>query len=353
MNRSATAFFAFLATVLALSSASFAQIGDVDLTFTERSPLSTKAELGRRLSIKQSEMGNDYDLPTCHFKAYIPKMTDPAAKFGIIVYLGYKDSYDDPYPWHPVEEKSHLIFITPVCHYGDDFPPSVPLWQMLGLAFDAVHNLSAKFPIDAKRVYEMSTDGGTQVAIAGSDVFTGAIISVDPSYYSKLFVPDGRYYMPQITRPAADLFPAARRHPIFIIQGTGDSDQTRLAYKLKIAAMKQDGFSNLQTAVLNPETDLHYPNLLPEWFEQKALPFLDSGDSGLVIGSKAATAPSDLAPAPPAPSAAQGLYSMAKLYVANNRPDLARTKLQQILDKYPDDPIVPKAKELLGQLPDQ
>jgi TolA-binding protein len=56
------------------------------------------------------------------------------------------------------------------------------------------------------------------------------------------------------------------------------------------------------------------------------------------------------APAKPAVSKAQRLLNMAQLYVNNGQRDLAKTKLQQLLADYPNDPVAPKAKQLLEQL---
>src|ERR1700689_4776524 len=115
--------------------------GEFDLTFTERSPLSTPKELARRLNLKPASLGADYDLSKRPFKAYVPRNYDPATSVGVFVYLGYKDSVSTPPLWKPVVEQSHMIFITPVCHFGTEYSPSVPMWQMAGLALDAVYNL--------------------------------------------------------------------------------------------------------------------------------------------------------------------------------------------------------------------
>jgi rhamnogalacturonan endolyase len=53
----------------------------------------------------------------------------------------------------------------------------------------------------------------------------------------------------------------------------------------------------------------------------------------------------------PQRSPAEEFLAMAHVYLNNDRPDLARAKLQAILDQYPDDPAAAKAKEMLDGMP--
>ncbi len=190
--------------------------GEVDFTFTQRSPISKPKELARRLNLKPRDMGDDYDLSQRPFKACVPKNYDPATPVGIFVYLGYKDTVSVPPLWEPVLENSHLIFISPVCHSGEHYQPSVPMWQTMGLALDAVFNLKNQYAIDPMRVYLMSWDpGSTQMSIAVSDVFTGCIDTGDLSYFKQLTAADGHYWPPTGSWPPDDLVRLAQTsaHP--------------------------------------------------------------------------------------------------------------------------------------------
>jgi hypothetical protein len=51
-----------------------------------------------------------------------------------------------------------------------------------------------------------------------------------------------------------------------------------------------------------------------------------------------------------APTEAAKILKSAQPYIANNLPDLAKPKLQQIIDTYPTDPAAAKAKDLLAQI---
>jgi hypothetical protein len=267
--------------------------------------------------------------------------------------------------WNTALDKAHLIFITPVCHTGAHYPNSVPLWQTTGLALDAVYNLKQKYAIDDRRLYLMSfTDGAMQTALATSDSFTGSLVCMDINYYRKITLPDRSYIPPTFTAPPASLMSTARQHPFFMIDdGEG---QVVKSLKLIVTAMKQDGFEHVMQTSLSIDGEVHYPNFKPEWFEQKALPFLDSASQKTTPPAPTAQAPVDenepaatSAPsttpqepqaAKPEPRPAEHLMTMAQLYINGGQTDLAKSKLQEILDTYPDDPLAPKAKTMLDQL---
>jgi hypothetical protein len=327
-----------------------AQTGDLVLTFTERAPQSTPKEIARRLSLKDADIAPDYDLSQQPFHAYVPSNYDPATPVGIFVYLGYKDTVETPHPWLPILEKSHLIFISAAAHHGEHYSPSVPLAEVVGLAMDAVFNLKHQYKIDEKRIYLMTfTDGGPRAAFGTSDIFTGFICAFDTSYYGRLNLPNNQFYPPTMPPPPAELLTRAKSHPFFFI----DSENWQPA-TLRLNAMKGTGFAHVTLEKLSLETDVHYPNMKADWFENNAIPFLDSATSNIkpprpataqpVAPSAAATKPA------PDQSEAQHLLSLAKLEISNNLPDLARPKLQEILAKYPNDPAAAQAKDLLDKI---
>ncbi|MGA2231871.1 MAG: hypothetical protein ABSH22_13315 [Tepidisphaeraceae bacterium] len=331
--------------------------GEIDLTFTQRSPLSTRKELARRLSLKETDLGDDYDLSQRPFKAYVPGNYDAATPQGIVVYLGYKDTVSSPPDWRPFLDDSHLIFISPVCHTGDHYMPQVPLWQTVGLALDAVYNLKQQYSINAKRIYIMTWD--MQAALSTADIGDGLIVTYDDNYFVRMALPDGRYFKPEFPPPPDDLLQAAKRHGVFIISPPpGDGPQ---AAPLRLAIMKQQGFAHVTLVNLSVTDDLHFPNFKLDWFQKQAIPFLDSASAGQLdaattaspVAAKAAPVPTPTAsvkPAAPEPSPAAHLLALAKLYLNNNQPDAARTKLQQIIDEYPTDPAATTAKQMIESM---
>lgn len=324
--------------------------GELDLTFTERNPLSAPKELARRLNLKEADMGADYDLSQRPFKAYVPRNYDPATPLGVIVYLGYKDTVSSPPLWQPVLEESHLIFISPVGHSGQHYPSSVPLWQTTGLALDAVYNLKRQYAIDDKRIYQMSWNvGSTQMALATADVFNGLIVTYDQSWFERIRVANGGYYPASFLSPPIAPLRAAQSHPFFLV----DDKSVELAKEiaLKAGAMRQNGFEHVMQTGLSNVDDLHFPNLKAEWFSQQALPFLDKFSTAEMNVAHSDAAPATTAPsASTGPSEAQSLLSQAQLLMSNGRNDLARDKLQEIVQQFPNDPAAAKAKELLEQI---
>jgi hypothetical protein len=329
--------------------------GDFDITFAQRSPLSGQKELTRRLNLKEAT-GEDYDLSKRPYRIYVPRNYDPTVPCGIFIYLGYKDAVVTPPLWHTAMDKAHLIFITPVCHTGSHYPNSVPLWQTTGLALDAVYNLKQQYAINDRRLYLMSfTDGAMQVPLATADTFTGFIVCLQASFYRRIVLPDRSYV--EATFPSAPAALMSQAHKRAFILADDGSEELGSEMKREVSAMKQDGFDRVTQISLSLTDDLHYPMFKTQWFEQKAIPFLDGGmqeaahekEIQPVAASGPATTPARTEPTS-APSPAQHLMTMAQLYINGGQTDLAKEKLQEVLDNYPNDPLAPKAKAMLDQL---
>ena len=322
-----------------------AKTGKFDVTFTERSPQSRRPELARRLNLDEAGMGDDYDLTQRPFKAFVPTNYDPKVACGVIVYLGYKDTTETPSAWEPAMEKSHLIFVSPVSHSGEGHGAEVPRWQSAGMALDAVYNLKKQYNIDPRRIYLMAWNvGATQVALAISDVFTGYILAFDQSWGQAIPAGGGAYYSSSFKAPEGILYWGAKTHPFFLI----DDQSAELAKQisLKAGAMKRDDFEHVMQVGLSAGDDLHYPNMKAQWFEEKALPFLDQ------FATEPATRPSmaETGATTQAASKAGSWLSVAKILIANGQPDLAKSKLRSIITAYPEAPEAKEAKQLLQQL---
>ena len=337
--------------------------GEIDLTFTQRSPISTRKELARRLNFKESELGDDYDLPKRPFKAYVPPGYNPSVPYGVFVYLGYKDSESVPTEWEPALDKAHLIFITPVCHHGQQYAGDVPLWQTMGLAFDAVENLKHTYNIDPRRLYLMSFGNDSlRMLLATGDVFTGLLDTFDEQYFRKMVSPNRSFIPGSYPPPPGNLLQEAKRRAIVLLDP--DFTNPNDSRGMRLAAMKSDGFTHLLAQKVDTD-DVHYPHLKVAWFEDSVLPFLDKvaldapASRPALASSSPATQPTPGATGPtvrpPADTSgnpeAQHLLSMARLYIQNGQPALARPKLETILASYPKDPAAVTAKQLLATLP--
>jgi hypothetical protein len=330
------------------------QTGEIDLTFNQRSSLSTPKEIARRLNTREHDLGTDYDLSKFPFKVYVPKDYDPAVPYGVVVYLGYKDSGAVAMPWEPMLDKNHLIFITPVAHAGHQYQPGIPLWQIIGLSFDGLDNLKRTYNVDAKRIYLMAFDDALQVSFATADVFDGFVICSSYNYFVKLTEPSGRYYGPSFPPPGGQIFGTAKQRGYVLAYSEAEDNASFPTLLLK--SMRQIGFNNLLRVNITTD-DVHYPNLKPEWFEQTALPFLDKVSATqvlkpLAMAPEATTHPTTARTAAPSnESEPQHLLKVAKLYLDNGQLNFARPKLEAIIRKYPNDPAAATAKKLLDQLP--
>jgi len=83
-------------------------------------------------------------------------------------------------------------------------------------------------------------------------------------------------------------------------------------------------------------------------------PLAPPADSPVATDSQAAPQPATQ-PAPPADSPekqANALLAIANSYISADRPDRARDKLNQLLEKYPNSTAAPKARDLLAHLAD-
>lgn len=333
--------------------------GAFDATFTERSPQSAPKELARRLRLQDKDVAGDYDLSKMPFKVYVPKNYDPATPHGLFVYLGYKDSVSTPETWWPALDEAHLIFVTPVAHTGENYPNVIPLWQSVGLALDAVRNLKQQYKVDANRVDLMIWRNGMTVALATADEFTGFVIIDPPFSWKKVILPANHYMPPGIPAPLPPLLTAAQGRGFYFGGLAQDS-----AKVMTDKVLPQEGFRHVMLNQLSTTDDLHYPNFKPDWFTKSALPFLDEAAAAEAKRNPPAAAPKPrptaatastpttaaAVAAKPAVSKAQQLLNMAQLYANNGQRDLAKTKLQQLLADYPNDPAAPKAKQLLEQL---
>jgi hypothetical protein len=364
-------FWTALSTLVAAGpattpSASPPQTGEITLNFTQRSPLSAFKQLAPRLSSKETELGPDYDLSTYTFRTYVPPNYDPKTAYGIFIYLGNHDVNKVPPLWEPLFDTDHMIYITP------DWHTPQPEVQLMGLSFDAVDNLKRLYSIDSHRIYAMFFNSGSlPMAIGGADVYTGIIIGEDWNYYRKIEVPSKHgFYAAKFDRPPADLIRAAQPHGIVLISMTGDA---YAGAPLLEAALKQDGYTNV-LHIEEPYDQVHYP-YVAGWITDPVLPFLDKAareaasapNSALAATRPAAVgnaadathrsltpqnASASSAPAAPTGSAdAQHLLKMAKLFIDNGNPDLARAKLRTLLATYPKDPTAGPAKKLLDSLP--
>jgi hypothetical protein len=209
------------------------------------------------------------------------------------------------------------------------------------------------------------TEKPLRLSLAAADVFTGMLVMGEIDYCQRIVLADRRFYPPGFPAPPDALFHQAKHRAIVYAQEEfGAAEDSR---QIVLAAMKRDHFEHLLPVTVSWGNDLHYPAMKVQWFEQTALPFLDSvtsvpaksteprpanpADSTATSAKPGAATPPVATPAAPASNPdAQHMLHLATLYVKNHQTKLAREKLEAIIRLYPNDPACGPAKELLAQI---
>lgn len=330
------------------------------VTFTERSPLSAIPALSQRIgwSMKAIEqMGRegkdtDYHLKNESFLLHVPDQYDGKEPWGLFVWVNAGGSGQFPSSWLEVLAKHKLIAVG-ANNSGNNRAP----WVRLGLALDAVHNLSRQYKIDPHRVFIAGGSGGGRCAsmlgVAFPDVFEGGFYLIGCNYYRKMGPDGGRggYWGPGYVKPAPKLFALATRRSRHVLL-TGDRDGNREQTHVYYGGFVQDGFRHVTYIEIED-----FGHQLPgnEWFE-KGLTLLEPKQEEPAKVA-AAKVPPPAAKAPPAPrvpaaepSEADKLLSMAKLYITNRRYDGARSRLKKLVESYPDSVAAIEGKRLLKEI---
>ncbi|MGA3065675.1 MAG: hypothetical protein ABSF29_02390 [Tepidisphaeraceae bacterium] len=302
--------------------------GDFSVVFDRRSPLSDFQKLQGRLNRTAGELGADYKLSDEPFQVDVPEDYDGSAALGIVVYMVPDGTPDDYGYLMPILERHRLIFIGPRNGH-------LPLGVATGLFLDAVYNLEQRYNIDASRIYLIgATDDLEPMSWSLSDIIAGDVAIWGMSYYRK--IEDLRGF-PVVAPPPDDLLEKSKTRVHVLAFDTDPSPGSEYFRTHFAQTMSDDGFEHVVSNQVSHDQIMEGP-----WVEER-LKELES-----VAAEKAAAAPSG-----PPPSEAQHLLKLAQMDIANQQPDMARDKLNQIIQQYPDDPAAQTAKDLLAQLQSQ
>jgi len=196
-----------------------------EVTFTAYSPLSSNAELARRLlsplknlQLQQMLAGGaklrdqPIDLSQERFALYVPPRM-PAAGYGLIVFVPPWDTARLPDGWGPVLDQYGVIFVS-ASRSGND--QSV-LARREPLALLAEANVAQRYHLDAARIYLAGFSGGSRVALRIAlgypDVFRGAILNAGSDPIGNVTTP----------LPPRDLF-LRFQETTHLVYLTGDQD---------------------------------------------------------------------------------------------------------------------------------
>lgn len=252
--------------------------GVVEFVFEERSPHSTIAGMCKRLhwtpeSIrKEDPRAGTYWLADEKFLGWVPPGYDPKEAWGLLVWMNPIDAaWFDP-AWLPVLTARKVLVIEPLRAGNDRLA-----WYRIGLALDAVHNMSKRHRIDPARVWAGGFSGGGRVAstlgLHWPDVFRGAYAMGGCNWYQELRNPKdgGKPWAAQIPKPAPEFLKLAKTRSRFVfLAGSADfnHDHAKAAAR---HAEKAESFANL---LFQDVPGLDHRPPAAEWFE-KGMAYLD------------------------------------------------------------------------------
>lgn len=178
-------------TVSAQGQAS-AKTGTFAAEFDERSPLSDPDRMSAVAGWPRKSMPA-YDVADHQFQLVVPKGYDGSEPYGLLVFIHPNNdiSLDRFYgkTLQDVLAKHKLIWVS-YSKAGNAVMPNI----RLGLALDAVHNVSKQYRIDERRVYVSGLSGGGRMTcMAGlyyPKVFRGAIPIVGTLYFRDVNLPE-------------------------------------------------------------------------------------------------------------------------------------------------------------------
>jgi len=327
------------------------------VTFNERSPDSAFPKMCKRLGWEPRQHA-DYDLARESFRLRLPISYTGRQPYGLFVWISPGNQALVNPTWYPILDRNKLIFVGAE-NAGNERDPQA----RAGLAIDAVHNMKAKYNIDADRVFLSGLSGGgrmtSMVAVAFPDIFSGGYPIIGCNFYRDLPAADnpGQFWPRSFTLPSGKLETDVKRFRRFVLL-TGETDINGPQMKACFEAYKKDGFQNVAFFEV-PKMGHDMPNA--EWFEKGLLALIEP-----VAGKKPTTQPAtppatDVKPTKPPTETkppkveepadpAQAALRLAKLYVDNKMYPKAREKLQTVIDVYPDSPAAAEAKKLLKQI---
>jgi pimeloyl-ACP methyl ester carboxylesterase len=182
---------AVLALAVAVATPAGAQVAGLqpEVVFTEATPLSSNAELARRLltplTAAQTQgllaragkrlAEQPIDPAAERFVVYVPAQRPPNG-YGLLVFVPPWPEAKLPEGWAAVLDRQGLIYAS-AARSGND---ASVLGRREPLALIAAANIIARYPVDASRVYVGGFSGGARVAmrlaLGYPDVFRGALL---------------------------------------------------------------------------------------------------------------------------------------------------------------------------------
>lgn len=212
------------------------------VVFSEETPLSSNAELARRLLTPlaaaqvpqllaragKSLAAQPLDLAAERFVVYVPPQAPPRG-YGLLVFVPPWNEAALPPSWAPVLDRHGMIFVS-AARSGNDV--SV-LGRREPLALIGAANIESRYKVDPERVYVGGLSGGSRIAmriaLGYPDVFRGAFLNAGSDPIGSAEIP----------LPPSDLF-LKFQETVPLIYVTGDSDTVHLGMDAVSASSMRD-----------------------------------------------------------------------------------------------------------------
>lgn len=329
------------------------QTGHLELTFDERHLDSEVARLLVRFQFRGDPNRSpdprvhdtEYDLEDETFQVYIPEDYDGTEAYGLLVWVSASDQ--GVIPWPEVFDRRKLIVIS-----ADGVGDQQNIWKRMGMQLDAVHNMTARYNIDDRRVYISGCSKGgrisSQLGLVFADVFDGAMPIDGCDWYQRIAVEgqENVFYRSRFERPVGRLLRTAQRKNRYVLM-TGERDENReqtLAFFERgyqranfrhVWYLEEEGARHCQHAAAFIERGLA---LLDEPLEDGTLERDADGEEN--------DRPTRPRRAPRSPSASQ-LLNLAQNYIDAGLNERAKEKLELLIETYPESDEAAQARELL------
>lgn len=272
-NRVITVLIAHLLAATAATGAEAARTGNFKTSFSERSPFSSKPVMAERLNLKGTPQWSDYAIKAESFEVFVPPRYQPHTPHGLFVWINAVDNGRVPSEWKAVLDRHKLIWVG-ASRSGN----RRTVWQRMGLALDAAHNMMGQYAIDKNRVYVIGSSGGgrsaSKVALLFSDVFSGGCFVIGVDYFRRVPNSAKRNYSWNAGFPPPDkqLLARAKERGRYALM-TGSKDMNRGSTRDTFTGgFKKDGFKHVEYFE-QPGLGHARPNA--KYFEM-AVRFLDS-----------------------------------------------------------------------------
>ncbi len=221
------------------------------IPFTERHPLSSLAEVMRRVGWTDGDPAkDDYVSSQESFELVspVPPATGAVAPMGLLVWISSAGS-GRPHPSILPLLKARNLAFAGLNRAGNDRP--VPI--RMNLALDAVHAVTKRMPIDPERIYVGGISGGgrrsSKVALLYPEVFAGGVFVVGTDYLRPVPTKGGTYEV-GMGRPASPEVIARATGKRYVLI-TGSGDMRRLPILDTYAAFEADGFRHVKLIDVN------------------------------------------------------------------------------------------------------